>query len=240
MVARRVEAPSSPPRGPSSPALVALDANGKVSATIALRALDGRWSPDGTRIAFVRDEPGVGRALYVAPIDGRTVTRLADHLQIFGDVLVVGRRDGARVRRARCLRGIHRRCQRTSSAATGADRGGWSAFEEVATVRWSPDGSLIAFTAGNHLYVVHPDGTSLRQVADGYDFAWSPDSRHLAIAGPAGPARGETSRSLTPTAPGCAGSPVAAATCAAPAPPRLSPGRPTVRGSRTSADVETP
>src|SRR4029077_9288191 len=60
-------------------------------------------------------------------------------------------------------------------------------FEEVATVRWSPDGSLIAFTSGTYVYVVHPDGTGLRHVADAYDFAWSPDGRLLAVAGPAGP-----------------------------------------------------
>lgn len=47
--------------------------------------------------------------------------------------------------------------------------------------RWSPDGNLIAFTRGDRLYVVQPNGTLLRQfegqVAAG--LTWSPDSRWI-------------------------------------------------------------
>jgi Tol biopolymer transport system component len=173
--------------GPSSPALVVLNANSKMAPTIALRALDGRWSPDGTQIAFVRDEPGAGRVLYVAPTDGGTVTRLAEHLQVSaafswsadGTELVYAGEDSSGVF---VVDASGRRAPRPLPIAAGG-----VPFEEVATVRWSPDGSLIAFTTGYYVYVVHPDGTRLRHVADAYDFAWSPDSRLLAIAGPAGP-----------------------------------------------------
>jgi Tol biopolymer transport system component len=63
-------------------------------------------------------------------------------------------------------------------------------------VQWSPDGSLIAFVShedlGTHLDVVHPDGSSLRRVAEVgepfVDFEWSPDGKRLAIVVPAGPA----------------------------------------------------
>jgi Tol biopolymer transport system component len=61
-------------------------------------------------------------------------------------------------------------------------------------VQWSPDGSLIAFDTGSGAFVVRPDGTSLRRVmADGYGIVWSPDSRLLAVAGPAGPMFGDVS-----------------------------------------------
>ena len=60
---------------------------------------------------------------------------------------------------------------------------------DLGSVRWSPDGSLIAFVShddvGTHLNVVHPDGSSLRRVADVegpfVDFDWSPDGKRLAL-----------------------------------------------------------
>src|SRR5262249_60157555 len=72
--------------------------------------------------------------------------------------------------------------------ATGAD----TSPLRVVAVKWSPDGSRIAFIAGDepsdyHLSVVRPDGTALRRVADGgAGFDWSPDSTRLAIEGPEG------------------------------------------------------
>jgi Tol biopolymer transport system component len=173
--------------GPLSPALVVVNANGKTGPTIARRALDGRWSPDGTQIAFVRHEPGAGRVLYVESTAGGTATRLARHLQVSGTFSWSA--DGTELAYA----------GQGSSGVFIVDAGGRRAprplpitadgvaFEEVATVRWSPDGSLIAFTSGPYVYVVHPDGTRLRHAADAYDFAWSPDGRLLAVAGGAGP-----------------------------------------------------
>jgi Tol biopolymer transport system component len=55
-------------------------------------------------------------------------------------------------------------------------------------VQWSPNGSLIAFVSeddvGMHVYVVHPDGGSLRRVADGDwldHVSWSPDGSLIAF-----------------------------------------------------------
>ena len=173
--------------GASSPTLVVVNANGTMGPTIARRALDGRWSPDGTRIAFVRDEPGNGRVLYVASTEGRTVMRLAEHLQVSGTFSWSA--DGTElVYAGQGASGVFvvdaagRRAPRPLPIAPDG-----VPFEEVATLRWSPDGSLIAFTSGYYIYVVHPDGTRLRHVAAASDFAWSPDSRLLAVAGKSGP-----------------------------------------------------
>jgi hypothetical protein len=46
----------------------------------------------------------------------------------------------------------------------------------LVTPEWSPDGSLIAFDArGRGVFVVRPDGTHLRRLADGVLPTWSPN-----------------------------------------------------------------
>ena len=181
-------------RWQSRKGLVVVGANGKIGLAIAAKALDGRWSPDGSRIAFVRREPGAGRTLFVASSDGRNVVRLATHLQVFGSFSWSP--DGTALAYA----------GQGTSGLFVVDAGGRAEPRPIpilaapgesvragATVRWSPNGSLIAFTTGQGVYAVRPDGTSLRPIAKGYDFAWSPDSRLLAVAGPAGPTWGDVS-----------------------------------------------
>jgi Tol biopolymer transport system component len=179
--------------------LVVINTNGKVTATIGRRALDGRWSPDGTRIAFVQREPEAGRVLFVASSDGRTATRIAARLPVFGDPAFSWSPDGTELAyagqgaaRLFIADSSGRRAPRPVAIATG----GRPAMK-VATVQWSPDGSLIAFTslgsAREAVYVVRRDGTAPRHVADGYAIAWSPNGRLLAFAGPAGPTWGDVS-----------------------------------------------
>jgi Tol biopolymer transport system component len=169
------------------------DETGRVVWTVDPHAFDGRWSPDGTRIAFVHDEPGLGHVLFVASSDGRVLTRIAAHVQTFGDAFSWSP-DGTKL--AYAAQGAHglviadaagRRPPRPVPIATSA-----GAPRLILTnVQWSPDGSLIAFnsiddlsTGGFHIDVVHPDGRSLRRVADGFGFDWSPNGKRLAIAGP--------------------------------------------------------
>jgi serine/threonine-protein kinase len=48
---------------------------------------------------------------------------------------------------------------------------------------WSPDGSQIAFTAGNRILVIQADGSGLRELATDYEphsLQWSPDGSRLA------------------------------------------------------------
>lgn len=164
--------------------LVVVGANGRFGPTITGRAIDAHWSPDGKEIAYTRHEAGLGRVLYLVSSDGGTPTRLATHLQTFGTFSWShdGKRLAAPGQGQAGLFVVDRLGHRVTLVA----------HRSVGTVRWSPDGSLIAFTAGG-LYVVHPDGTGLRRVGTPYDFDWSNDGRWLALDGPAGGTWGDVS-----------------------------------------------
>jgi Tol biopolymer transport system component len=188
-------------------ALEVTDETGKVVWTIADRYVsDGRWSPDGTRIAFVHvyPEPSFDHVLFVASSDGRLRTRIAAHVREFS-----WSPDGTKLAYPACVsicgpsraQGAHRlviadatgrRAPHPVPLPTGAGAPG----RTLTDVQWSPDGSLIAFVShddvGMHLNVVHPDGSSLRRVADwaprapGLMFAiasvnWSPDGSLIAF-----------------------------------------------------------
>jgi hypothetical protein len=160
--------------------LVVIDAKGVVGPKIA-QALDGRWSPDETRIAFVRHVPGLGRVLFLAASDGCGPIRIATHVSAFS-----WSPDGSRIAYSRAGargiviadasgRAVPRRVTIAATVGAPSALGG--------DVQWSPDASLIAFATGRRVSVVRPDGTSLRHVmAGGYQIAWSPDSRLLAVA----------------------------------------------------------
>jgi Tol biopolymer transport system component len=192
-------------------ALEVTDETGKVVWTVDQRyASDGHWSPDGTRIAFVhlRPEPTAtgppgDQVLFVASSDGRLRTRIAAHVREFS-----WSPDGTKLAYPACARrcgpsraeGAHRlmiadaggrRAPHPVPLPTGAGAPG----RTLTDVQWSPAGSLIAFVshddAGDHLNVVHPDGSSLRRVADDPfywgPYEWSPDGKRLAIVVPTGP-----------------------------------------------------
>jgi len=186
-------------------ALEVTDETGKVVWTVAGRyVFDGRWSPDGTRIAFVHvyPEPALDYVLYVASIDRRALTRIQAHVREFS-----WSPDGTKLAYPACARtcgpsraqGAHRlviadvtgrRAPHRVPLPTGAGAPG----RTLTDVQWSPDGSLIAFVShddvGAHLNVVHPDGSSLRRLADGEprdhwsslgSVSWSPDGSLIAF-----------------------------------------------------------
>src|SRR5262245_23787147 len=186
-------------------ALEVTDATGTVVWTIDQRyADDGRWSPDGTRIAFVHvyPEPALDHVLFVASSDGRLRTRIAAHVREYS-----WSPDGTKLAYAACARlcgpsraqGAHRlviadATGRRAPHPVPPPAGAGAPGRTLTDVHWSPDGSLIAFVShddvGAHLNVIHPDGSSLRRVADGDprdhwsslgSVRWTPDGSLIAF-----------------------------------------------------------
>ena len=54
----------------------------------------------------------------------------------------------------------------------------------ILDIAWAPAGAPIAMAASDGIWLVEPDGSGLRRVADDYGFglAWSPDSKELAMS----------------------------------------------------------
>lgn len=176
----------------ASPALVLADEHGRIGPKIASGASIGRWSPDGTHIAFVRRTPGAGDAIFVASSDGGSLTRVAGLGQLQSGSFSWSPDSKRIVYAGRGDTGLFiadptgRNSPQPLHVAPGGDL---EPVKGVAEAQWSRDGSLIAFRSGGDAYVIRPNGTGSRWIAPGYVYglAWSPDSRSLAFAGPGGP-----------------------------------------------------
>jgi hypothetical protein len=141
------------------------------------------WSPDGLRLAFVRDR-GAGPSLHVMNADGSGVRLLAEG----GFASASWAPDGRTLVAARA--GARGFALVLVDAASGRVRPLPSGVAQAADPAWSPDGTRIAYAGdggdGFDLWVVRPDGTGrVRLTHDGAGNvapAWSPSGRLLAFA----------------------------------------------------------
>lgn len=154
------------------------DGSGRESLTTGSAGdTDPVWSPDGRRLAFVRD--GV---IHLLRSDGSGLRRITPGTTPAwspdGQRLVFSRRvgRGADLYVVRADGGSPRRLARTVAAENDPE--------------WSPDGRLIAFVrpgvgGSTHLFLVRPNGSGFRRVTTGAvedaSPTWSPDSRQLAF-----------------------------------------------------------
>ena len=146
-------------------------------------------SPDGTRVAFRINSPSYG--IQVVQLDDGTTTSIpVEDARAIGDEYIGWSPDGTELAFA-VLTG--RGEELIVAAADGSsvrslrDSIGTSA-QTIWQPSYSPDGEWIAFAgkrlAATHLFVIHPDGTGLRELdlgllspeaGDGGGPVWSPD-----------------------------------------------------------------
>ena len=173
----------------SGPEILVRDVDGGGAAAHVATGFLPSWSPDGSRIAFVRGV-GQGDGVFVVRLDGSGERRVAPGLT-YGGVLTDPPRwspDGRRVAFQSGALG-----ERAFVTVVDVASGDARQLTPGVHPRWSPDGSLIAFAAQDQrsspISVIAPDGSGLRALgaapaspSAAYDYpAWSPDGRRIAF-----------------------------------------------------------
>lgn len=160
------------------------------------------WSPDGSRIAFIRDmhSAGTGKGqqddIFLMNADGSNMQRLTQHLALDGDV--TWSPDGQYFAFASSRSGeieiyVMELTSGTITQLTdNSKEGGLSAAPD-----WSPDGHHIAYTqvipgGGRHIYIMDADGKNPRPILKGHQPhmigknlvsrtfpRWSPDGEQI-------------------------------------------------------------
>jgi Tol biopolymer transport system component len=142
---------------------------------------DGRWSPDGTLVAFNRLVGLDADYVYVTDAEGTAQHRLSPD-ESGRDTSPTWSPDGQRL-------AFDSGGRIATMRVDGSDARFLTAGTADHEPRWSPDGRLIAFTRTfftkvfrTAVYVVRPDGSGLRRLTPLRDYVvadWSPDSSRL-------------------------------------------------------------
>ena len=136
-----------------------------------------RWSPDGTRLAFVSERPGQKRPqLYVMPLDGGEAARLTALAQ--GVAEPVWSPDGRRVAFLSRVGGEEPSPDDPQEPPSRPAR-------VITTLKYKMNGEGFVYDRWSQLFVVDVDDGSVNQLTDGdanHDApAWSPDGELLAF-----------------------------------------------------------
>ena len=142
---------------------------------------DPKWSPNGTRIAFVSDRDDSRGEIYLMDPDGSNVTRVTDNEA--WEIRPVWSPDGSKIAFASDTVSLPIEYARHYAVyVMDSDGGGRQRLTEAADdaseapAAWSPDGATLLFERrypGNrtYLYRVSPDGSGLASLADLDGFA---------------------------------------------------------------------
>jgi WD40-like Beta Propeller Repeat len=141
------------------------------------------WSPDGARIAFIRNDDN-DNEIFVMNADGTGILQLTSNDADDGGPTWSA--DGTKIGFHSNSTGVYQIY--TVSPAGGTPTAVTSGVGGNFTPSWSPDGAKIAFTSTrdghNEIYVMSSDGTGqTRLTLDDewdYDATWSPDGARIA------------------------------------------------------------
>jgi Tol biopolymer transport system component len=135
------------------------------------------WSPDGNRIAYTSSAAGghdreqrPSPRIWVRCADGSDVRQLTDDPGFAPDWAP----DGTRI----LYIGGDYRLYVINADGTGRQRIG--KVRPIRSARWSPDGTRIALTMADAVWIINADGTGLHRIRQSAsDPSWTPDGRHL-------------------------------------------------------------
>jgi WD40 repeat protein len=155
------------------------------------RQLEGSWSPDSEKFAFlVRDRaaPGVYSSgdIYVVDITGGSIRRIAEGEFPKQRGPLLWSPDGTHIatRNSLSLGGADELA--VIDVATGALRSASIGTGLIEQYAWSPDGNMLAFTLNDgaaHLYTATADAGEIRQLTTAWGGdapVWSPDGQWIA------------------------------------------------------------
>jgi Tol biopolymer transport system component len=141
------------------------------------------WSPDGSRIAFVRRYDGRREAVFVMNADGGGKRRVTSYPGGRGLVALSWSPDGERIAFVR-----NESIWVVNAEGTAPRR----LIRNAGLPAWSPDGSKILFVgqrggqgSSTEIWVANADGTGQRRLTHGdgaWNPAWSPDGRRIAFS----------------------------------------------------------
>ena len=143
------------------------------------------FSPDGTRIAFMRlSVPTYEWSLYIMNSDGTNAVRVTDVNSDIDPLRPTWSPDGTRLAFASSKIDGVGNLHIVVVNADGSDRHQITRGSGEYEPAWSPDGTLIAYFEKDSVWVMNPDGSDARRVVRGelaaFQPTWSPDGKRLA------------------------------------------------------------